>query len=75
MVWPSGCDALGVDIRGDKIRWLAPNSLQNRDFLIKLVPRRGRRTSQIIVALQGVSLRVKRRSGPESGPYLCVRSE
>jgi len=40
-----------------------------------LVPRRGRRTSQIIVALQGVSLRVKRRSGPESGPDLSIRSE
>ena len=37
-----------------------------------LVPRRGRRTSAIDVALQGLSVSAQLRSGPESGPIYTL---
>ena len=37
-----------------------------------LVPRRGRRTSAIDVALQGLSVSAQLRSGPESGPIFTL---
>jgi len=36
------------------------------------VPRRGRRTSAIDVALQGLSVSAQLRSGPESGPIYTL---
>ena len=38
----------------------------------EMVPRRGRRTSAIDVALQGLSVSAQLRSGPESGPIYTL---
>ncbi|MDA9077986.1 hypothetical protein N9K51_01795, partial [bacterium] len=39
-----------------------------------LVPRRGRRTFYILILLQSLILIQKNKSGPKSGPDLCVTS-
>ena len=54
-----------------RLKFLANQVLGPR-FLVKVVPRRGRRTFYLIIYLQLLIFDLKLKSGPESGP---LRSE